>query len=174
MVRELVEMRDGDKDADYALLSSVLHGRPDGQHVTFNDLNDCYMKQISCNALAGDVRKIQAVLIDTCNQIVNSPESLVLQDKIVLSIGIRTLVERYIHAAFASHGIESPSVNTLGRLITEFKKELPSEYSIHADCIDQAALIVPENIHANGFMYEPLVDIGSQRFVNLYHACLSL
>lgn len=174
MVRELVEMRDGDQDADYALLSSVLHGRPNGRGVTFDDLSGCYMKQIGCDALAGDERKVQTVLIDTCNQIVNNTESLVLHDKIVLSIGIRTLVERYIHAAFALHGIESSGVNTLGRLISEFKKKLPGEYSIQADCMDQATLIVPENIHVNGFMYEPLVDIGSQRFVSLYRACLSL
>lgn len=174
MLRELVEMRDGSKGTDYDLLSSVLHGRPDGQDVTFDDLSDCYIRQIGCTALAGDNRKVQDVLVDVCNQIVNNGESFDLQAKIVLSVGIRTLVERYIHGAFASHGIELSDICTLGKIIAEFREKLPGECSAHADLIDQAALIVPENIHVNGFMYEPLVDIGSHRFVSLYRACLNL
>ena len=164
MLRELVEMRDGSKGTDYDLLSSVLHGRPDGQDVTFDDLSDCYIRQIGCTALAGDNRKVQDVLVDVCNQIVNNGESFDLQAKIVLSVGIRTLVER----------IELSDICTLGKIIAEFREKLPGECSAHADLIDQAALIVPENIHVNGFMYEPLVDIGSHRFVSLYRACLNL
>lgn len=174
MVRELVEMRDGNKSNDYALLSSVLHGREDGQDVTFDDMSGCFLKQIGCDALAGDNRKVRDVLAAKCEQIAATGGRLELQDKIVLSIGIRTLVERYILGSFAEHGTETPEVNSLGKLIGAFKDMLPGEYAVHADCIEQAALIVPENIHVNGFMYEPLVDIGSHSFVNLYRDCLAL
>lgn len=174
MVRELVEMREGSNSRDYALLSSVLHGRKDGQDVTFNDMSDCFLAHIGCNILAGDNRKVQDVLAVKCKQIVTKKGRLELQDKIVLSIGIRTMVERYILKSFAEHDIEVPTSNTLGKLIGSFKDMLPEAYLNHADCMEQASLIVPENIHINGFMYEPLVDIGSHRFVNLYQKCLTL
>lgn len=174
MVRELVEMREGDKSERYGKLSSVLHGRDDAGTVTFDDLDDCFEEYLGVGSFAGDFRNIQKVLMEECGKIVNRGGRLELEEKIVLAIGIRVIVEHCLLSCYDRNNIERPSVNTLGRLISSFKKDCPVDYSRYAECVEQAALIVPENIHANAFMYEPLIDIGSHRFIGLYKDCLNL
>ena len=174
MVRELVEMREGDKSEHYSKLSSVLHGRGDAGAVTFDDLDSCFEDYLGVGGFAGDLRNIQEVLMGECREIANKGGRLELEEKIVLAIGIRVIVEQRLLSCYDRNSIERPSVNTLGGLISSFKKDCPADYSRYAEHVEQAALIVPENIHANAFMYEPLIDIGSNRFIDLYKGCFNL
>ena len=174
MVRELVKLREGSESDDFSLLSSVLHGRFDGADVTFDDLNDCYISQIGCDSLSGDFRKVRDVLKNVCDQIVLDNRRLSLSEKVVLSIGVRSYIEEYIHSCLANHNLSSISEKTLGKLVGRFKEILPEEYAKQSDCIEQALIIVPENIHINAFMYEPLIDIGSHNLIGLYRISRNL
>ncbi len=35
-------------------------------------------------------------------------------------------------------------------------------------CLDRVALMTPENIHVNSFMYEPIVDMSDDHLKKLY------
>ena len=174
MVRELINLHGTSNGEDYARLSSILHGRMDAASIKFSDLSACYEREIGCKALAGDYRLVGATIKKACEQIASSWRSLDLAEKITISIGVRVEVERYIRGCFETNHIDEGKTPTLGKLARQFKNELPQEYSKHSDCIERAVLIAPENIHINGFMYEPLVDTGSLDFIELYRSCLEL
>lgn len=168
MVRELISIKDGNEGTEYALLSDVLHGRNEAAAVSFDDLSPIYEKHWGVTELQGDTRKVVGTALMECDRIIREAGFLNLQDKIVLSIGIRILMEHHIAQIYLSHGAQSPCQKQFGSLARQFKRDFPSEYSRLGDIIERTCLIVPENIHANSFMYEPLVDIGSDAFVKLY------
>lgn len=168
MVRELVSIRDGNDSSEYALLSNVLHGRIEAETVSFDDLSPIYEKHWGVTNLEGDSREVVGTALKECDRIVREAGFLNLQDKIVLSIGIRIMMERRIAQIYLSRGAQSPCQKQFGSLARQFKRDFPDEYARLEDAIERTCLIVPENIHANSFMYEPLVDIGSNAFVRLY------
>lgn len=168
MVRELVSIREGNSSPEYALLSDVLHGRTEAEAISFDDLSSVYVKHWGVTDLAGDSRVVVDTALQECDRIVRKAGFLKLQDKIVLSIGIRILMERHIAQLYLSRGAQVPRNKQFGSLAQQFKQDFPNEYSGMEDIVERTCLIVPENIHANSFMYEPLVDIGSSAFVRLY------
>jgi hypothetical protein len=91
-----------------------------------------------------------------------------LENKIVLSIAIRLAAERFIIAKLADPNfvgaIESKQT---GVLISEFKKRFPKEEA-SSKVLDQVAVMTPENIHVNSFMYEPIVDMSDDNLRKLY------
>ena len=93
---------------------------------------------------------------------------MLFRSKIVLSIGIRILMERHIAEIYRSQGKQAPELSQFGTLARQFKQDFPVAYSDMEDLVEKTCLIVPENIHVNSFMYEPLVDIGSSAFLKLY------
>ena len=170
MVRELVSIRMGNESREYSLLSSVLHGRASTATVTFDDLSEIYEDHWGVKELAGDSRPVIVTALGECDSIVDKSKDgfLKLQDKIVLSIGIRILMERHIAEIYRSQGKQAPELSQFGTLARQFKQDFPVAYSDMEDLVEKTCLIVPENIHVNSFMYEPLVDIGSSAFLKLY------
>ena len=49
----------------------------------------------------------------------------------------------------------------------KFKKEFSAEIDTAA-VLDRVALMTPENIHLNSFMYEPIIDMGEDHLRELY------
>ena len=168
MVRELVAIAKGSGHPDYSTLSNILHGRPEGDSLCFNDISAIYEKYWECDSLKDDHRKINNLIIEECSQIASNETRIKMVQKITLSIGTRIQIERYIKTVYASHNEVLPEEKTLGKLVQKFKERFVSEYDSNAEVIEQALIMVPENIHINAFMYEPLVDIGSNRFKKLY------
>ena len=65
------------------------------------------------------------------------------------------------------HSLASIDSHQTQRLIGKFKKEFPSETD-SAAVLDRVALMTPENIHLNSFMYEPIIDMGEDHLRKLY------
>ena len=168
MVRELARIRGmGDSDS-FSILSAILHGRSEADKTTFDDLSSIYDKCWDCDSLAGDGRLVYSVIMTVCDRISESDSQLGLYEKIDLSIGIRILAEHHIADVYGSIGIPMPKGRQLGGIVRDFKEKSPAQYESCSTLLEQACLLVPENIHINSFMYEPLVDIGSSRFIKLY------
>lgn len=174
MVRELSRIR-GTEDSDsFSILSAILHGRSEADKTTFDDLSSIYIKCWDCDSLAGDGRLVYSVITSVCDKISESDRQLDLHEKIDLSIGIRILAEHHIADVYDSMGIPMPKGRQLGGIVRDFKEKSPAQYESCSTLLEQACLLVPENIHINSFMYEPLVDIGSSRFINLYRGLKEL
>lgn len=99
-------------------------------------------------------------------------ETSALEEKIVLSIGIRLKAEEYmvdkINDEEFWHGI---SKNQTIQLVKRFKNDFPNEVD-EIKLFGQVNLMTPENIHLNSFMYEPILDLSAQHLKTLYqHVC---
>jgi hypothetical protein len=57
--------------------------------------------------------------------------------------------------------------NQTQALISKFKTKFPTEMAA-IKCLDRVALMTPENIHVNSFMYEPIVDMSDEHLKRLY------
>jgi hypothetical protein len=170
MVRELVAIRKGKVDPDYRLLSNALHGR-ESNTIRFKDLDKCFRENWDCDALWDDERLVTDVIMASCSALAAREDRLGLHEKIVLSLGIRIIVEGQISRAYKACGLEAPDCSKMGKLVGQYKNDFADAYSQHANLLEQATLITPENIHINSFMYEPLIDIGSARFIELFSEC---
>jgi len=99
---------------------------------------------------------------------------LKLENKIVLAIAIRIAAEQFmiskINDAKFVDAITSDQTQTL---ISKFKKQFPGSTK-DIGILDRVALMTPENIHVNSFMYEPIVDMSDQHLKKLYADVTSL
>ena len=57
--------------------------------------------------------------------------------------------------------------NQARRLIDEFKERFPDAREAIAT-LDRVALMTPENIHLNSFMYEPIIDMADDHLRKLF------
>lgn len=172
MVRELVAIRSDKKnDDEYALLSRALHGR-NGSGVTFGELHECFLAHWDCSALEGDEERVSDVARRVCRELYERGRSLELQEKVSMALGIRLIVEGCLGRLYDSRHKEMPGSEKMGKLVRDYRENFQEDYAKHGGTAEEAAIITPENIHVNSFMYEPLVDIGSQRFFDLYKRCI--
>jgi hypothetical protein len=69
--------------------------------------------------------------------------------------------------------VEGIRTNQTLELLNEYKKrQVGSAEEI--DLLEQVNLMTPENIHLNSFMFEPILDMGSEHLRNLYSAVSAL
>ena len=58
-------------------------------------------------------------------------------------------------------------------LTEKFKELFPAEQEA-IDTLGQVALMTPENIHVNSFMYEPIIDMSDDHLRKLYEKVRAL
>ncbi len=91
-----------------------------------------------------------------------------LENKIVLAVAIRLAAERLMIGKIQDDdfvaGIEA---NQTQVLIRKFKAQFSNEAET-IKVLDRVALMTPENIHVNSFMYEPIVDMSDDHLRRLY------
>ena len=97
-----------------------------------------------------------------------------LENKIVLAIAIRMGAERFMidHIADPAFVAEITAHQTQV-LIEKFKKLFCDDQET-ITTLDQVALMTPENIHVNSFMYEPIVDMSDDHLRKLYRKIKAL
>lgn len=167
-LRNLIELREGTLDVDYLRLTSMLHWKLDSATITVSDLDAIYNRVCGAGGpSAGGDRLVVEVLFSVADGL-PPPAGLNLENKIVLAIAIRMGAERYMVDKIANPahwaGIRR---NQTPELIKEFKARFPAEDRT-AEVLDKVALMTPENIHLNAFMYEPIIDMSEERLRELY------
>ena len=168
-LRNLVEFSRGDTEPTYLKLTSMLHWGPDMAAMTVADLDAIFNSECHTPGASADPGRSIIELIDTtADECLKAAPGLNLENKVVLSIATRLRTERFIvsrlnDAAFLA-SIDSHQTQML---IGKFKKEFPSETNAAA-VLDRVALMTPENIHLNSFMYEPIIDMGEDHLRKLY------
>ncbi len=91
-----------------------------------------------------------------------------LANKIVLAIAIRIAAEKFMVVKINdAKFVECISDNQTQKLITKFKKLFGKEDE-PIKILDRVALMTPENIHVNSFMYEPIIDMSDNHLKGLY------
>jgi hypothetical protein len=181
-VRNLIDFKDGKND-DYKLLTHALHRKDqDGTIKATTDITIADIEIPCNNALSGiaftfpdNTKKIVQIIEEQISTIKTSTntDTIVLEDKIVLAIGIRLKAEEYMWSQVTDQTV-IPSSQT-GVLFSRYKKELDDSliqsnegHENAVKTLERVNIMTPENIHLNSFMYEPILDMGIHELKRLH------
>jgi len=177
-VRNLIEYSAGSKDESYLLLTNLLHVKraedsiPCTEEICILDIKpvfDQYIKNIDLSSFDDSIVIYDLILSEASK--VNNLEivdGLNLENKIVLSIAIRLLAEKFMWSKVTDKS--SFKRSQTGRLFERYKGEFSQSTgkSSNLETLDLVNIITPENIHINSFMYEPILDMSEHELKNLY------
>lgn len=163
--RNIIELTKDKNDADYSILCSVLHWREDTCKIRVSQILNIYNKIFGTNIKYDDNRSVYDLLIEITPKIKDKERNhkdFDLDAKLIYSISIRRILERIF--------------NLKNSELFNSNEMLGQEYQNVKDCFNEeerklmtkAIIIIPEFIHLNSFMYEPLMDIDLYNLEKLY------
>ena len=177
--RNVLQLESNSSNPDVKILDSYLHY--DDTLSTSQDLSslNTVLSARGCNLPSG-MSSSDKYLQDIDNEISRILSSAIhetdLEEKLVLGIYIRLFSERLLCKKIISSGYSLPPVNPYNKT-----KELMN-FAIANNCLDsdeislllEASVIAPSYVHANSFMYEPLIDVDSKTLVRITSRLKSL
>ena len=179
-IRNIIEYSNSMEDENYIKLTSLLHIKKDTFDITIKDLEDIFEKSVTfsekLNISSGrENEKVYDLIIKTAKNIVKSGESSIdLDGKIILSMAIRLLAERFMISEIS---VVDKSGNILeeiykqnnqtGKLLGQYKKLCPDQHD-NILLMNKVSLMSSENIHINSFMFEPIIDMSIKSLVDLF------
>ena len=196
-VRNLIEygvdQNISNKGEDFLFLTSLLHEKQDSRSITFGDIEPLYkyyagVTQFDTSVGASVV--VLSKLYSVCDNIATSDTKL--ENKIVLSIGIRHKAEEYMIQQINNYtgqlSWRKNKQNYRGSNV-EFMnfvqnngnqtRELFNGYKQFGidekiKVLNEVNIMTPEHIHVNSFMYEPILDMDIVELHRLYQAIKGL
>lgn len=178
---------------DFLFLTSLLHEKQDSRRITFGDIEPLYKHYAGVtqfDASVGPDVVVLSKLYSVCDDITTFDTKL--ENKIVLSIGIRHKAEEYIiqqiHNYTGQLSWRKNKQNYRGTNV-EFMnfvqnngnqtRELFNGYKQFGDAdkikiLNEVNIMTPEHIHVNSFMYEPILDMDIVELHRLYHTIKNL
>ena len=171
-MRNLIEHLHGHQHSDYAQLTALLHWRPgSSDKITQGDLDAIYGNIFGASSAATfeeDGELVVDMILSEADDCLKSAEGVNFEHKIVLSIGIRLVAERFMVKKIADPDfLAAITSNQTPKLVKKFSRCFSRESST-IKVLRRVALMTPENIHLNAFMYEPILDMSDDALRALY------
>ena len=168
-LRNIVEMTTGESDPSFSQLTSMLHWKSGSESITISELDAIYCKICDQDRSVSDSsRLVHELIVEQAEACMASESATNLEYKIVLAIAIRLMAERLMIGRIDdSEFVNSITSKQTYKLIERFRLEYPDEGEF-IDVFDRVALMTPESIHVNSFMYEPLIDMSDDHLRKLY------
>ncbi|EAK4543841.1 hypothetical protein C7Y55_08360 [Campylobacter jejuni] len=167
-VRNILEYTKNEKDKEYLLLTSCLHMKDDTKNIkveqALNVLKN-YVQEYQANINKDD--NLLDFIYGTCDEIANTNNinPIELQNKIVLSIGIRLKAEEFM---LSKVNLQNEITRNQTRNLYNLTKEQNAINDKQDFIIRKVLAITSDNIHINSFMYEPILDTSIEHLVKLY------
>ncbi len=168
-LRNIVEYTRGEDDPDYKTLTQLLHWRQESPTITHAQLDLIYARLFGQAPAWPDPT---GIVMDTIRSeaelCLNAPEGLNLENKIVLSIAARLHAERHMASVINDPAFLAAIIaSQTARLLTKYRTQTAAAPDT-IQLLDEVALVTPENIHLNSFMYEPILDMADDHLRSLY------
>ena len=171
-LRNLIEYTKGSVNDDYKKLTSLLHWRPDSARITQNEVDEIFKRLFDSDQThISPQESVMATIMDSAESCITHPDSSTsgIEGKVVLSIAVRVLAEKFMVKKIDDrdywHSIQANQMRGLSRKYCELYQNDVSTISI----LNRVALMTPETIHLNSFMYEPIWDMSSEHLVKLFN-----
>lgn len=177
-VRNLIEYTEGDDNEDYLTLTSVLHYKENTREITLNQIQDIFnkywcKKEPTTFAVGRESELIYDILMQESEKITDI-EKLEIENKLILSMAIRLMGEEYMQNKIISDLSNGQDIlkdifskkNQSAWLIKEYKKHINDDAM---NTLEIVAMITPENIHLNSFMFEPILDMSLKHLYKIYN-----
>lgn len=176
-VRNIIEYTEDDSNADYLRLTSILHYKTDTKAITLNEIQDifnrywCKSQHVSF-AAGRESERIYDIIITEADKIDNI-EKLEIESKLILSMAIRLKSDEFMIRQILTRVANGSDIindiynkkNQSSWLIKEYKKNINDDVM---GVLEQVAMLTPENIHLNSFMFEPILDMSLVHLYDLY------
>lgn len=168
-MRNLIEYTRGEHDLDFLKLTSLLHWKADSASILVSHLDAIYNSLFGTHGASADPSQAVVTVIEQeAERCLSAPEGINFPNKVVLAIATRLIAERFmvgrINDSSFLAGITS---NQTGNLVRKFHELFPAERDTHG-VLQRVALMTPENIHLNSFMYEPILDMSDGHLRKLF------
>lgn len=184
------EHEDDGIDKDFYLLTILLHEKSETEDMRFSDLKRIYKAYLGIDDFEIDVdldKQIIVALYEICDSL--TEDSAELENKVLLAMAIRHKAEAFIKKELRAYtGQLSWKKNRRARTnetgtsdqflrMAEKKgnqtRELLNGYKQFGEedaisILENVAIMTPENIHLNSFMYEPIMDMDIVELISLY------
>lgn len=177
-VRNLIEYTEGDDNEDYLTLTSVLHYKENTREITLNQIQDIFnkywcKKEPTTFAVGRESELVYDILMQESEKITDI-EKLEIENKLILSMAIRLMGEEYMQNKIISDLSNGQDIlkdifskkNQSAWLIKEYKKHINDDA---INTLEIVAMITPENIHLNSFMFEPILDMSLKHLYKIYN-----
>lgn len=176
-VRNLIEYTEDEENTDYLTLTNVLHYKSCTRTITVKQIQDIFnmywcKSNNLCFANGREDECIYDVLIAEADRITDI-EKLEIENKLILSMAIRLKAEAYMIKKILSEVPNGSDIinniytkkNQSARLIKAYRQNVNDD---KMNTLELVAMITPENIHLNSFMFEPILDMSLKHLYNLY------
>ncbi|WP_369024544.1 hypothetical protein [Mycoplasma capricolum] len=168
-------------ETNYEKLTNFIHRKkitPSLRISDIKDIFDLFIPEKTIRDKSKDERNFLDVLYSLVNHIdLNNAE---LEDKIIFSMLIRFKVEEYmIKKILESNIYNEDQLYNCKNQTREWSKVFKQifkepEYEKQNNIITKTLISVPEFIHINSFMYEPLIDMDIYELHNLYEEIIKV
>ena len=174
--RNIIEYTKGTTDADYVMLTALLHWKADTPTILEENLNDIYIRVFGAPAVVPPAthKPVIDIIDEVAKAVLAHGGGAKFEEKIVLAIAIRMTAERFMVTKIADQAfVNAIERNQTTVLLDKFETMFPTgDEAIKT--LRGVVLMTPENIHLNSFMYEPIVDMSDEHLKKLYKAVLAL
>ncbi|NLK76634.1 MAG: hypothetical protein GX284_02755 [Clostridiales bacterium] len=176
-VRNLIEYTEDGNNTDYLVLTSVLHYKTDTQTITLKQIQDIFNQYWCKNenvtfAVGRENELIYNVIIAEADKIVDV-EKLEIENKLILSMAIRLKAELYMKDKILANIANGNDImrdiyskKNQSAWLTKVYKQYINDNAMNT--LELVAMITPENIHLNSFMFEPILDMSLKQLYDLY------
>ena len=168
-MRNLIEYTRSEQDAEFLKLTSLLHWKADSEAIPVSDLDRIYNELFGTNGVSvNPTQSVVAMIEEEGERCLTAPEGINFANKVVLAIATRLIAERFMAARINNPAyLAGISSNQTGALVRKFHELFPTELSTY-NVLQRVALMTPENIHLNSFMYEPILDMSDSHLRKLF------
>lgn len=165
-LRNLVELKKGNSSSEYETLCHFLHFDINTINLNLQNLSNIYDDH-GISHTSATTMPYWALLVNEVKQI-NSPvvESNI-QEKVILGLFIRLSSDFFLLKKYRTNnnGID-PVIPPHSNWTKKLKKMAYSYLgNDEKKLYDKAIIVAPSFIHVNSFMYEPLIDVGSEKLL---------
>lgn len=156
----------------FTQLTALLHIKNQTKTLTVTDLYGMYQSVLATGSFS-DFSTLDGTVFDcvmqACEAICKSEDDdLSLEQKIALSVGIRLVAEEVLIQKINDPDyVQQIGKNQTGKLIRKYERSEACDAGI-LRAVKRVALMTPENIHLNSFMFEPILDMSGHHLKSLF------
>lgn len=168
-MRNLIEYTRDATDPAFLRLTCLLHWKTDSAQITITDLDTIYNDLFSQKIVSANGSESVISLIEhEAGECLKAADGINFENKIVLAIAIRLAAERFMVTKINDPAFMAEiDTNQTPRLLKKFRNLFTAEVAT-INVLQRVALMTPENIHLNSFMYEPILDMSDGHLRKLY------
>lgn len=177
-MRNLIEYTQGIHNADYDVLTSLVHAKLGSHKIVQSDLDAIYHRLFpgsNGHAHQSPLKSVVESIHEEAKKCLGANAGANFEHKVVLSIAIRLAAEQFMIAKINNNAfVQQLTENQTQKLLEKYEATFGSSEVETVKVLQRVALMVPENIHLNAFMYEPIVDMSDEHLKKLYKAVTGL